>query len=146
MATHASRDTTTGLTFEEQFKIARQDGINLSKRKLKTWCKEEKNINISDYLSWEFQPDEAYYLPETNEVIIYEKKFQSTSGSADEKLGNCAWKIKEYKDLFSACGINKVSYIYIFNDWFEQPRYTKLLKYIKSVDGCDYMFAKVDNN
>lgn len=146
MATHASRDTTTGLTFEEQFKIARQDGVNLSKRKLKTWCKEEKNINISDYLSWEFQPDEAYYLPETNEVIIYEKKFQSTSGSTDEKLGNCAWKIKEYKDLFSACGINKVSYIYIFNDWFEQPRYTKLLKYIKSVDGCDYMFAKVDNN
>ena len=144
MATHASRDTTTGLTFEQQFKIIRQDGINLSKRKLKTWCKKEKNINISDYLSWEFQPDEAYYLPETNEVIIYEKKFQSTPGSADEKLGNCAWKIKEYKDLFSACGINKVSYIYIFNDWFKQPRYAKLLKYIKSVDGCDYMFANID--
>ena len=88
-----------------------------------------------------FQPDEAYFLPDTNEVIIYEKKFQQTSGSADEKLGACGWKIKEYKDVFFAAGIDKVSYIYIFCDWFKQKRYEKLLRYIRSVDGCDYMFA-----
>ena len=137
--THASRNTTTGLAFEQQVQIARTDGENLSKTKLKTWCA-NKGINLTDYLSWAFQPDEAYYLKDTNEVIIYEKKSQSCSGSADEKLGNCAWKIKEYKDLFHACGIDKVSYVFIFNDWFKQDRYKKLLSYIKSVNDCDYLF------
>ena len=137
--THASRNTTTGLTFEAQAVIARKDGENLSKRKLISWCK-ERGITPTDYLSWNFQPDEAYYLKDTNEIIIYEKKAQHCNGSADEKLGNCAWKIGEYKNLFHACGIDKVSYIFIFNDWFRQPRYEKLLKYIKSVPDCDYFF------
>lgn len=137
--TTASRDTTIGLTFEQQATIARTDGEDLSKRKLASWCL-KRGINITDYLSWAFQPDEAYYLKNNNEIIIYEKKSQHCSGSADEKLGNCAWKIKEYRDLFHACGIDKVSYIFIFNEWFKQPRYEKLLKYIKSIDGCDYFF------
>jgi hypothetical protein len=140
MATHASRDTTTGLDFEKQIRIDRENGVNISKSKLKSWVKEQ-GIDILDYLSWAFQPDEAYYLEDTNEVVIYEKKFQQTSGSADEKLGNCAWKIGEYKALFAALGIDQVSYIFIFNDWFKQDRYTKLLAYIKSVPGCDYFFA-----
>ena len=137
--THASRNTTTGLTFEQQANIARTDGINISKTRLANWVK-ERGVNPTDYLSWVFQPDEAYFLPTTNEIIIYEKKAQHTNGSADEKLGNCAWKIGEYKNLFKACGINKVSYIFIFNDWFKQARYSKLLNYIRSVDDCDYFF------
>ena len=138
--THASRNTTTGLSFEKQVNMVRNNSIDLSKTKLKQWCKKQGINDITDYLSWNFQPDEAYFLSESNEIIIYEKKFQSVSGSADEKLGACAWKIKEYKDLFFACGISKVSYIYIFNDWFKQKRYEKLLKYIKSVPDCDYIF------
>lgn len=138
--THASRNTTTGLDFEAQVVVAKKDGIDLSKRKLQSWCKSHGVSDITEYLSWAFQPDEAYYLPSSNEVIIYEKKSQHCSGSADEKLGNCAWKIGEYKNLFTACGVSKVSYIFIFNDWFKQNRYVKLLKYIKSVPGCDYFF------
>ena len=34
MATHASRDTTTGLTFEQQTMITRKDGINISKKRI----------------------------------------------------------------------------------------------------------------
>lgn len=141
MATNASRNTTTGLTFEQQVSAHRADGIDISKTKLKKFLKEHGVEDPTKYLSWMFQPDEAYYIPETNEVVIYEKKFQQTSGSADEKLGNCAWKIHEYKECFAAAGINKVSYTYIFCDWFKQSRYEKLLKYIRSVDDCDYMFA-----
>lgn len=137
--THASRNTTTGLEFERQAAINRKDGINISKTKLKKFAKEH-GVNLTDYLSWEFQPDEAYYLQDSNEVIIYEKKAQHSNGSADEKLGACAWKIKEYTDLFKAMGINKVSYIYIFNDWFKADRYKKLLKYIRDTENCDYMF------
>lgn len=141
MATHASRNTTTGLDFENYISMSRKDGINISKTKLKSFLKEKGMNDPTLYLSWMFQPDEAYYLPESNEIVIYEKKFQQTSGSADEKLGACAWKIQEYKNCFSAIGISKVSYIYIFCDWFKQPRYEKLLAYIRSIDGCDYIFA-----
>ena len=115
MATHASRDTSTGLTFEQQVSAHRKDGIDISKTKLKKFLTEKGVKNPTEYLSWMFQPDEAYYIPETNEVVIYEKKFQQTSGSADEKLGACAWKIQEYKRCFEAAGINKVSYIYILH-------------------------------
>lgn len=52
----------------------------------------------------------------------------------------CAFKIMQYKKLFSSLGIEKVSYIYIFNDWFENQMYKDMLDYIKSVDGCDYIF------
>ena len=45
------------------------------------------------------------------------------------------------EECFAAAGIDKVSYTYIFCDWFKQPRYEKLLKYIRSVKDCDYMFA-----
>lgn len=136
--THASRNTTTGLTFEQQAVINRKDGINISKTRLKTFLRERGMQDPTEYLSWMFQPDEAYYLPETNEVVIYEKKFQHTSGSADEKLPNCDWKIKEYKACFAAVGIPTVSYIYLLCDWFIQPRYSKILNYIRSVEGCDY--------
>ena len=141
MATHASRNTSTGLIFEQQVTVHRQDGVNISKTKLRTFLKKRGVANPTQYLSWMFQPDEAYYIPETNEVIIYEKKFQQKSGSVDEKLGACAWKIQEYKECFKAAGIDNVSYVYIFCDWFKQPRYEKLLKYIRSIDGCDYIFA-----
>ena len=40
MATHASRNTTTGLQFEQQVVIYQKDGINISKTKLKTFLKE----------------------------------------------------------------------------------------------------------
>ena len=142
MATHASRDTTTGLTFEEQVNMHRSDGVNISKKRLKAFLREKGLNDPTQYLSWMFEPDEAYYLPETNEIVIYEKKFQQTSGSADEKLGACAWKILEYRKCFAAVGITKVSYTYIFCDWFKQARYRKLLEYIRSVDGCDYIIIE----
>lgn len=68
------------------------------------------------------------------------KKFQQCNGSADEKPQTCAFKIMQYKKLFSSLGIEKVSYIYIFNDWFENQMYKDMLDYIKSVDSCDYIF------
>lgn len=142
MATHASRNTTSGLTFEKMAIIHRQDGVNISKKKLKSFLQERGVKDPTEYLSWMFEPDEAYYIPKTNEVVIYEKKYQQTNGSADEKLGACAWKIQEYKNVFAAAGIPTVSYIYLFCDWFAKPRYAKLLNYIRSVDGCDYQIIE----
>ena len=110
-----SRDTTTGLKFEKRAMVNRTDGLNWSKRSFCSKFKEYFKIDPNNYLSWSFQPDEAYYLPETNELIIYEKKTQNMGGSADNKLPACGWWYSEYKRLADAAGISKVSYIFILD-------------------------------
>lgn len=138
MATHASRDTTTGLLFEEKVRME-QIGEDISKHALYRFLK-DKGVDWTDYLSKKLLPDEAYFDEENNRVIIYEKKYQQTAGSADEKPQTCAFKIYQFRRLFAALGITDVQYIYIFNDWFKKPEYKDMLDYIKSIDGCDYIF------
>ena len=79
--THASRDTSTGLIFEEKIKVNKK-GINLTKHNLYRYLK-EKNIEYKDIISKKLLPDEAYYDEEENILYIYEKKYQQTAGSAD---------------------------------------------------------------
>ena len=69
--THASRDTSTGLIFEEKIK-ANKKGINLTKHNLYRYLK-EKNIDYKDIISKKLLPDEAYYNEEENILYIYEK-------------------------------------------------------------------------
>ena len=56
--THASRDTSTGLFFEEKIK-ANKKGINLTKHNLYRYLK-EKNIDYKNIISKKLLPDEAY--------------------------------------------------------------------------------------
>ncbi len=56
MATHASRDTSTGLTFEQQAVIHRKDGVDISKTKLKKFLTEHGVKEPTKYLSWMFSP------------------------------------------------------------------------------------------
>ena len=67
---------------------------------------------------------------------------QQVAGSTDEKPQTCAFKIHQFKKIGAAIGANKVTYTYIFNDWFKKPEYRDMLEYIKSVDGCDYIFME----
>ena len=140
MATHASRDTSTGLLFEDRVQM-KKIGKDLSKHALYRFLN-DNGIDWKMLISKKLLPDEAYYDATNNRVVIYEKKYQQTAGSADEKPQTCAFKIHEFKKLFSALGIIDVSYIYVFNDWFKKPEYADMLDYIKSVDGCDYLFAE----
>lgn len=136
--THASRDTTTGLDFEKKIKIKEQ-GIDLSQTKLYKYLK-ENGIDWTKIISRQIRPDEAYFNPETKILSVYEKKFQKTEGSADEKPQTCAFKIFEFKKIGEAIGAEKVTYTYIFNDWFKKSKYKDMLNYIKTVNGCDYIF------
>ena len=95
--THASRDTSTGLKFEEYVTI-KSEGICLTKNNLYKYLK-DNNIDWTSILSRKLLPDEAYYNPNTKEFSIYEKKYQRTEGSADEKPQTCGFKIWEYKKL-----------------------------------------------
>ena len=55
-------------------------------------------------------------------------------------------KFISLKKIGKAIGAEKVFYTYIFNDWFKKPEYTDMLEYIKSVDGCDYLFEEDIND
>ena len=134
-----SRDTTTGLKFEEKVQI-QSDGINLSKHKLYAYL-EKQGIDYRDIISRKILPDECYLVDDS--LRVYEKKFQQTGGSADEKPQTCGFKIQQFRKVGAALGIKPedVSYTYVFNDWFQKPEYKDMLDYIKTVDGCDYFFA-----
>lgn len=138
--THASRNTTTGLAFEQYITI-KETGINLTKNELYNYLKKKK-INWETLISRKLLPDEAYFNPSTGELHVYEKKFQQTAGSADEKIQTCAFKILQYRKLGKAIGATKVTYTYLLSKWFEQPMYKDVLDYIKTVDGCDYIIVE----
>ena len=101
----------------------------------------EKGIDASKRISKKLLPDETLLILKTNTLFIIEMKFQKVSGSVDEKLQTCDFKLKQYKKLFRNSGIN-VKYIYILNNWFKKPEYKDTLDYIKSVD-CDYYFNEL---
>lgn len=138
--THASRDTTTGLRFEEKIHI-KSSGIDLTKHNLYKYLK-NNGIDWGGILSKKLLPDEAYFDTVSKTLYVYEKKFQQTPGSADEKPQTCAFKIWQFQKIGRAIGAETVKYTYIFNDWFKKPEYRDMLDYIRSVPNCDYMFVE----
>lgn len=155
-----SRDTTTGIDFENRtdlidylirglgFIEGKKDVyvkgytylVDLKKGKLYSWL-EAKEVDYKNHISRKLLPDECLYSVHSRTLYVFEKKFQKTAGSADEKLQTCDFKKKQYEKLVSTLGI-KIKYVYILSDWFKQPMYSDVLEYIRSV-GCDYRF--VDN-
>ena len=164
--THASRDTTTGLRFEEQVHIGGK-GIDLSQEKMRFYveklypnvlyslsrintCKRDKQLyeqGAPYILSRELKPDEAYFDSEERTLTIYEKKTQNGGGSVDEKLQTCGFKIAQYRKVAKYLNVppENVYYTYILDKWFDSekvPKYRDALEYIKSVDGCDYIIME----
>ena len=140
MATHASRNPSTGLNFENTISMART-GSNLTKHNLYKYLDSQK-IDYKKLISKKLLPDEAYFNSTTGEFTIFEKKYQETAGSADEKPQTCAFKLHQFKKIGKAIGATKVTYTYIFNNWFAKPEYKDMLEYIRSVDGCDYIIVE----
>lgn len=112
----------------------------LSEHKLYPYLEEKYGIKYQDILSKRIKPDMTFIKPD--EVIIYEAKWQGRTGSTDEKLQTAPYKILQFKKLFSAIGINKVSYTYILNSWFKKPAYKDTLDYVKSIPDCDYIIVQ----
>lgn len=138
--THASRDTSTGLKFEDKVHVI-SNGINLTKHNLYKYMN-KLGINWNDIISKKLLPDEAYFDEDTKELRIYEKKFQQVAGSADEKPQTCAFKIHQFKKIGNAIGATSVTYTYLLSSWFAKPEYKDMLEYIKSIDGCDYQIVE----
>ena len=73
--THATRNTTTGLDFENKVKI-KCKGIDISKHNLYKYLT-QKNIDWENILSRKLLPDEAYWDEETKTLSVFEKNFSN---------------------------------------------------------------------
>lgn len=138
--THASRDTTTGLFFEKKIQIE-NSGENISQHDFYRFL-DRKKIDWKQILSRKLLPDEAYWDENKKILTIYEKKFQQTEGSADEKPQTCGFKIWEFSKIGQALGATEVTYTYILSSWFKKPKYKDMLEYIKTVPHCDYIIVE----
>lgn len=105
---------------------------------------EPEGIDWQDYISKKLLPDEALLNFANNTVYIIEKKFQHDSGSVDEKLQTCDFKKKQYQKLLRDTPYD-VEYLYVCNDWFEQPCYYDVHDYIHSV-GCHIFYNAIPLN
>jgi len=114
-------------------------GILCEKNALYNYLLEEYAVDYRMILSKKLIPDDAIIIKST--LYIIEKKFQNVSGSVDEKLQTCDFKLKQYKRLVASTDL-KVEYIYVLNDWFKQPSYRDVLQYIRAV-GCKYYFNEI---
>lgn len=99
----------------------------------------ERGIDWENIISAQLLPDDAVFVIANNTFFILEIKFQGRSGSTDEKLQTCDFKIKQYRKLLAQLNV-EVQFIYILNDWFKAPRYKDVLDYIITVPGCSYYF------
>lgn len=100
---------------------------------------ESKGIDYKRYISKRLLPDDAIYVLANNTLFIIEVKFQEVTGSTDEKLQTCDFKIKQYRKLLAKLNV-EVEFVYILSDWFQEPGYKDVLDYIISIKGCSYYF------
>jgi len=92
-------------------------------------------------LSSKLLPDDALFTVKSGRLHIIEKKWQEVSGSVDEKLQTCGFKIRQYNRLIAGTGL-ELKFTYLLNDWFTQPGYTDVLKYIEE-QGATFHFNSV---
>lgn len=76
-----------------------------------------------------FKPDGAYVSRDGEVVILLECKYQSTSGSADEKILNAPVKLDLYKQAYPR--VKHWRYVLVLSEWFQQPAYTQWLEVLQ---------------
>ena len=118
-------------------------GYSVPQYRLYTDFLKPNKINYKEYNSKKWLPDECFINIKTKIAFIIEKKFQSKSGSVDEKLLTGHFKKMEYKKLFKPLGY-RVIFIYVLSsEWFtNKPAYDDTFQYIEDMD-CEYYFDKI---
>ena len=100
---------------------------------------DEKGVDWKSRISKKLLPDDALLVINSQKLFIIEVKYQQVEGSVDEKLQTCDFKRKQYVNLVTGCDM-QIEYVYVLNDWFQDPSYRDVLAYIESV-GCHYRFS-----
>ena len=124
-------------TYEIIFKN-RSLGIYTEKYEFYNFFLRKEKINWKKIISKQYLPDAVFINKLNKTIFIIEKKFQSGSGSVDEKLQTCDFKKKIYSKIINQCSQNyKTEYYYLLNSWFKREEYRDVKDYIVNV-GCKY--------
>lgn len=116
-------------------------GLSLPKYDLYKTLLKIHGIDYRDKISKRYLPDDSFLNISTNVLYIIEKKFQSQSGSVDEKLATFPFKRYVYERLVDGLNL-QIKYLYVLSDWFNKPRYSDYYDYMKENE-CDYFFNEI---
>ena len=109
MLTFIKRQSSYSVKGNRIFYNDKEVALSFKKHGLYKYLK-EKGINYQNFISKKLLPDDAIYVIANNTIFIIEIKFQSGSGSTDEKLQTCDFKIKQYRKLLARLNI-EVKYV-----------------------------------
>ncbi len=117
---------------------------NYPKYSFYKWLKEiDPEINIKEIVSKKLLPDNAFYSARHNILHIIEVKYQERSGSVDEKIQTCGFKLRQYNKIMSYFIPDiKIKFSYILNDWFQRNEYEDSLDYINE-SNCKFYFNTI---
>jgi len=165
MATHASRNTSTGLIFEEDTPINQifgflgkealmfaSDNEKAKRTGLKNWRDVVNNLpNVQyegtgngkrpNFWSKNYVPDGV--IIHNNTLYIIEKKFQKCTGTADAKLSEGGFRLNRFTLLkkYLPYKISNVKYLFILGEWFKKPEYKDRIEYEKGNNpNIEFMF------
>ncbi len=88
---------------------------------------------INQVLSKTINPDGFILNVIKKELVIFEKKWQQTSGSVDEKIQTAPYKLKMFERLLNGTGFT-IRYEYILSSWFANEKYRDTKNYYKDFD------------
>ena len=94
------------------------------------------NEYIKTVLSKKINPDAFILNIKTKKLIIFEKKWQQTSGSVDEKIQTAPFKLEMFEKLTRNLNIS-VMYQYILSKWFNQDAYRNVKEYYENNEQID---------
>lgn len=88
------------------------------------------SMYIGQILSKKINPDAFILNSETKTLHIFEKKWQQTSGSVDEKIQTAPFKVEMFSKLLKQFGIS-VTYNYILSSFFTSASYRNVKEYYR---------------
>tara|TARA_B100000287_G_scaffold404363_1_gene426975 strand:- start:26996 stop:27445 length:450 start_codon:yes stop_codon:yes gene_type:complete len=100
------------------------------------FIKHMKPVDTNERL---FRPDGAYIIG-TDEVILLECKYQSTSGSADEKILNSPTKLDVYKMQYPH--VKRWKFVLVLSEWFQREEYKRWLEVLRAKPDVIVRFAE----
>lgn len=86
---------------------------------------------LDEKMSKRIYPDAFIINVKTNTLHIFEKKWQQTAGSVDEKVQTAPFKVKMFEELLKPWAF-KVTYQYILSHYFEHKQYRNVKEYYKN--------------
>lgn len=90
--------------------------IYLPRTQLQKYMKNKGEMSDAPKMHGAKEPDQCYFDPVCNKIIIVECKNQNGTGSAAEKIQGVTAKIDNYKEQYPSCDIK---FVFCLSNWFK---------------------------